>query len=86
MTRVDRKRGKVVVEGRNLVKKTVKRTEDNPGGIITKEAPLAYSNRKALAVERARGRRGERSGTAGEMHPGGFHPIPTGRPACDAML
>ena len=44
VTRVLRKRRKVVVEGRNLVKKTVKRTEDNPGGIITKEAPLAYSN------------------------------------------
>ena len=53
------------------MKKTVKRTEDNPGGIITKEAPLAYSNRKALAVERARGGgEGSVPGPLGRCTPG----------------
>jgi len=36
VVKVFRKKNRVVVEGRNLVKKTVKRTEQQPGGIITK--------------------------------------------------
>lgn len=35
---------RVIVEGRNLVKRHIKRTEGNPGGIITTESPLHYSN------------------------------------------
>ena len=42
--KVDRKRNRVTVEGRNLVKKTVKKTAESPGGIVSKEAPLSYSN------------------------------------------
>ncbi|MDA3797890.1 MAG: 50S ribosomal protein L24 [Kiritimatiellae bacterium] len=36
---------KVLVEGLNLAKKTVKRTQDNPqGGFMEIEAPIAISN------------------------------------------
>lgn len=36
---------KVLVEGLNLVKKTVKKTQDNPqGGFMEIEAPIAISN------------------------------------------
>eukprot|EP00959_Pyramimonas_sp_CCMP1952_P252258 5270637-Pyramimonas_sp.AAC.2 len=44
VVKVFRKKNRVIVEGRNLVKKTIKRTEQQPGGIITKEAPLHVSN------------------------------------------
>ena len=41
---VDKKNGKVVVEGVNKVKRHTKPSQANPqGGIITKEAPLASS-------------------------------------------
>ena len=43
--RVFPKSNGVLVEGINLIKKHMRRTrEDIPGGIITKEAPLHYSN------------------------------------------
>ncbi|XP_024362674.1 uncharacterized protein [Physcomitrium patens] len=42
--KVIRSQNRVIVEGRNLVKKHIKRTEGNPGGIITMEAPLHVSN------------------------------------------
>mmetsp|Transcript_29354 Transcript_29354/g.49303 ORF Transcript_29354/g.49303 Transcript_29354/m.49303 type:complete len:226 (-) Transcript_29354:35-712(-) len=48
VVKVFRKKNRVVVEGRNLVKKTIKRTESQPGGIITKEAPLHVSNVQVL--------------------------------------
>jgi large subunit ribosomal protein L24 len=36
---------RAVVEGLNLVKKTLRKTQDNPqGGIVEKEAPVAGSN------------------------------------------
>ncbi|CAL5225362.1 g8165 [Coccomyxa viridis] len=35
---------KVIVEGRNLNKRAIKRTADNPGGLISMESPLHYSN------------------------------------------
>lgn len=35
---------RVIVEGRNLSKRHVKRKDNNPGGIITIESPLHYSN------------------------------------------
>jgi large subunit ribosomal protein L24 len=38
-------RGRVIVEGINLVKKHSRPTQDNPqGGILTKEAPIDVSN------------------------------------------
>lgn len=35
---------RVLVEGRNLSKRHIKRSENSPGGIITTESPLHYSN------------------------------------------
>lgn len=38
------KKGRVLVEGFNFVKKHMRKSQDNPnGGIVTKEAPLAAS-------------------------------------------
>lgn len=43
--RVDTERGRVLVEGVNIVKKTLKKTQENPqGGIVPKEASIAISN------------------------------------------
>ncbi|KAJ7514357.1 hypothetical protein O6H91_23G040600 [Diphasiastrum complanatum] len=44
VTRVIRKDNHIIIEGRNLVKKHIKRTEGNPGGIVTMEAPIHVSN------------------------------------------
>ena len=42
---VNNEQGRAIVEGLNLKKKTVKRTQDNPqGGIIEREAAIALSN------------------------------------------
>ena len=36
---------RIVIEGLNIVKKTIKKTQENPkGGITTKEAPVHISN------------------------------------------
>ncbi|CAL8467125.1 g6661 [Coccomyxa elongata] len=35
---------RVIVEGRNLNKRAIKRTADNPGGLVSVESPLHYSN------------------------------------------
>ncbi|KAI5073258.1 hypothetical protein GOP47_0011271 [Adiantum capillus-veneris] len=48
VTQVVRSKNRVIVEGRNLVKKTVKRTKENEGGIFDKEAPLHVSNVQLL--------------------------------------
>ena len=38
-------KGRVLVEGVNVMHKTLRKSQDNPkGGIITKEAPVAVSN------------------------------------------
>jgi large subunit ribosomal protein L24 len=38
-------RGRALVEGLNVVKKTMRKTQDNPqGGITEKEAPIELSN------------------------------------------
>ncbi|KAG0588586.1 hypothetical protein M758_2G208900 [Ceratodon purpureus] len=42
--KVIRAQNRVLIEGRNLVKKHLKKTEGNPGGIITMEAPMHVSN------------------------------------------
>jgi|TARA_B110000977_G_scaffold129249_1_gene164837 large subunit ribosomal protein L24 len=44
VTKVFRKENRMIVEGLNLVKKHVKRTEGNNGGVITMESPVHYSN------------------------------------------
>ena len=42
---VDLKRQRAVVEGLNLVKKTLRRSEQHPeGAIVEREAPIALSN------------------------------------------
>ncbi len=42
---VDRKKGRVIVEGLNMVKKTLRPSQQNPkGGIIDIEAPVHISN------------------------------------------
>jgi len=60
---VDPDKGRAIVEGLNLVKKTVKRSQDNPqGGIVEKEAAIAISNlmpydptaKKGVRVNRVR--------------------------------
>lgn len=49
---IDRVRGRVVVEGANLVKKTKrKRSEQDPGGIIEIEAPVHISNVMAVGKD-----------------------------------
>lgn len=40
-------RGKALVEGLNLIKKHMRKSEDNPnGGIVEREAPIDVSNLK----------------------------------------
>lgn len=46
--KVIREKNLVLVEGRNLAKKHVKRTENQPGGIVTIEAPIHVSNLSLL--------------------------------------
>jgi large subunit ribosomal protein L24 len=42
--------GRVLVEGVNLVKKHMRKSEDNPqGGVVEREAPVAISNVKVSA-------------------------------------
>ena len=51
--RVLRKKGKAVVEGFNLVKRHMRKTQDNPeGGIVEKEAPIALSNLRVYSPEK----------------------------------
>ncbi|MDA1044652.1 MAG: 50S ribosomal protein L24 [Verrucomicrobia bacterium] len=48
--------GRVLVEGLNLVKKTMRKTQDNPqGGITEKEASIARSNVMLFCPECKRG-------------------------------
>lgn len=53
---VDQVKGRALVEGLNLVKKTVKKSQDNPqGGIKDIEAPIAVSNIRPYCPECKRG-------------------------------
>lgn len=46
---VDKKTNRVTVEGLNMLRKTLKRSETNPdGGFIDKEASIHYSNLKKV--------------------------------------
>ncbi len=57
---VDRAAGRATVEGVNLVKKHIKRNQDQPqGAIVDREAGLAISNLRVR--ERAGGRRKDKS-------------------------
>lgn len=56
-------KGRAIVEGLNLVKKCMRKTQDNPqGGIAEKEAPIALSNlmlqcpdcKKGVKISRSR--------------------------------
>lgn len=40
----DEKFPRVIVENLNLNKRPVKKTQDNPGGLVSVESPIAYSN------------------------------------------
>ncbi len=45
--------GRALVEGFNLVKKHMRKTQDNPkGGIVSKEAPMPLSNLKLHKAEK----------------------------------
>lgn len=46
--------GRVLVEGLNLVKKHMRKSQENPeGGIIEREAPFAISNVKKIEKDKA---------------------------------
>ena len=60
---VDSEQGRAIVEGVNVKKKTVRRSQDNPqGGITDREAPIALSNlmpydpeaKKGVRISRAK--------------------------------
>lgn len=60
---VDSEQGRAIVEGINVKKKTVRRSQDNPqGGIMDREAPIALSNlmpydpeaKKGVRISRAK--------------------------------
>ena len=60
---VDSEQGRAIVEGINVKKKTVRRSQDNPqGGITDREAPIALSNlmpydpeaKKGVRISRAK--------------------------------
>jgi len=56
-------KGRVLVEGINVIHKTLRKTQNNPkGGIITKEAPIHVS--KVMRQERYEVRRKKHSGAA----------------------
>ena len=56
-------KGRVLVEGVNVVHKAIRKSQDNPkGGIITKEAPIAAS--KVMLLEKFEARRRKRPAAA----------------------
>ncbi|MCE9614121.1 MAG: 50S ribosomal protein L24 [Lentisphaerae bacterium] len=53
---VDRTKGRALVEGLNLVKKALRKSQDNPqGGIVDKEASIALANVRPFCPECKRG-------------------------------
>lgn len=57
------RKNRVLVEGVNLVRKTLRRSEDKPkGGIVTKEAPLPIA--KVMRQDRYEARQKKRGVTA----------------------
>jgi large subunit ribosomal protein L24 len=56
-------KGRVLVEGINVISKALRKSQNNPkGGIITKEAPIEIS--KVMKQERYEARKKKRQGTA----------------------
>ena len=56
-------KGRVLVEGVNVVHKAMRKSQDNPkGGITTKEAPIAAS--KVMLLEKFEARRRKRPAVA----------------------
>lgn len=57
---------RAIVEGLNLVKKAIRKSEDNPqGGIAEKEVSMHLSNLMLFCAECKRGVRAARSGSKG---------------------
>jgi len=47
---VNANKGQVVVEGARVMKKTIRKSEQNPdGGIVEKDGPIAISNVKKIS-------------------------------------
>ena len=47
---VNASKGQVVVEGARVIKKTIRKSEQNPdGGIVEKDGPIAISNVKKIS-------------------------------------
>lgn len=62
--RVYPKSGRVLVEGINLVKRAVRKTQDNPrGGIVEREAPVDASNVMRLERQQQREKRRRAAGS-----------------------
>ena len=58
---VDRARARALVEGTKLVKRHMRKTQDNPkGGIVDKESPIALSNLKLYCPQCKKGVRAVR--------------------------
>ena len=56
---------RLLVEGINMIRKTLRKTQQNPqGGIVTKEGPIAVS--KVMLQDKYEGRRKKRGGTPTE--------------------
>ena len=45
------KENRAVIEGLNMVKKHIKSTQDNPGGIVEVEAPIHISNLMLIDIK-----------------------------------
>lgn len=61
-------RGRAIVEGVNLVKKALRKSQDNPkGGISSKESSIAISNLMLYCAECKRGVRISRGRTDGKL-------------------
>lgn len=66
--RVLPERGQAVVQGLNIVKKCLRKTQDNPqGGIAEREAPMALSNLLLYCPDCKKGIRTRRVKDAGKM-------------------
>jgi large subunit ribosomal protein L24 len=66
--RVDRDRGRVVIEGLNMVKKAIRpRGQNQKGGITTVEAALAISNVQILCKKCGPTRIGMRTDKGGKV-------------------
>lgn len=64
---VDRARERALVEGTKLVKRHMRKTQDNPkGGIMEKEAPIALSNLMLYCPQCKGGVRATRVSEAGK--------------------